>query len=610
MNTQRIGAWLAAALICAAPVATADSPPGHLPTHLVIAPGDDAWSGRLRALQFHPTLGTLDAPAPSDLWEASRLLDSNTAIPDTRRLWTFTRDSAGAHVSAALHWEALSPAQQAELNADDQLGAVRIDYLRGVRRHERDDAHLRSRASILGAMRGAHALLLGPPGFVLDASHAAFRKDHARRAWMVYVGANDGLLHGFDALTGVERFAVMSDAVLPTAARNASPNQPVPSPVCSRPFVADAITGTQWRSVLACGNGSMGRGLFLVDVTDPESASTTPLLAYDDTDDPTVGRIDGPIPIVPLADGTQSRWFAISGNGKGDAQAESRLLLLALDLPRKSAWSKSTAHVIAVPAAGSRGGLGAPAIALNAQGLATHAYVADTHGQIWRFDLRGTSPWPNALGTNEEQRRTPFFIAKSSKELMQGILSPILLAASAGGSLLVFAAADANGHATVYGVLDTSASPRGLGREHLAGRSATVDADAVQISADGSSGAAGWRIDLPAGQLPDDLSAADTHTLLLTTSDADGRKRAYLLDPRTGLPTEKNGRTGHIIVSSPLITTQTESPTQPPGAPATQTTHTSLWQADGNRIRQTETRPYKRRLGRLSWREMTETGAR
>src|SRR5581483_2636276 len=104
---------------------------------------------------------------------------------------------------------------------------------------------------------------------------------------------------------------------------------------------------------------------------------------------------DGPIPIVPLADrsGTQSRWFAISGNGKGDARVTSRLLLLALDHPR-------TADAISVPAVASRGGLGAPAIVLGPQGHATLAYAADAQGQIWRFDLSGTAPLQDALGTN------------------------------------------------------------------------------------------------------------------------------------------------------------------------------------------------------------------
>ncbi|MDS8886239.1 hypothetical protein RLK95_02580, partial [Streptococcus pneumoniae] len=79
------------------------------------------------------------------------------------------------------------------------------------------------------------------------------------------IGANDGMLHGFDALTGIERFAIMPDAVLPTAARNASPAQPVPRPLCARPFATDALIGTQWHSILSCANGTMGSGLFLVD---------------------------------------------------------------------------------------------------------------------------------------------------------------------------------------------------------------------------------------------------------------------------------------------------------------------------------------------------------
>jgi len=610
MSALRCCTWVLAVLAGSTPAASGDSSAGQLPTHVVIARGDDAWSGRLRALQFLPTLGTLDAPAPPDLWEAGRLLDATP--PDARQLWTFRRSDPATRAPVPLRWDALSPAQQAAIDGGDGLGATRIDYLRGVRQQKPDEAQLRARTSVLGGMRGAHVLWVGPPGFALDARHAGFRQQHAQRPWMIYVGANDGLLHGFDARTGVERFAVMPDAVLPAAARDASPGQPVPTPVCRWPFAADAWTGAQWHSVLACGNGAMGAGLFLVDVTDPTSSAPLPMLAYDASDDPTVGHIEGPIPIVSLAGdgGTQSRWFAISGNGEGDSRVASRLLLLALDQPRTSPWQPAhTAYAIGVPAGASAGGLGAPAVVLGPEGRATFAYAADPQGQIWRFDLSGTPPWRNALGNNDTQRHTPFFSATSRSGAPQRVLSPILLAATAGGPLLVFAATDNAGNATLYGVADTSDSPRGLSRANLAGRSATGDADSVLIRPDGSGGANGWRIELPPGQAPDDLVSAGTQNLLLTTRDATGRDHAYLLDPRTGLPHDKTERTGQIIIGAPLITTVNAPPVQTPSGTATQATHTSLWQLDGQHIRQMETHATTRQLGRLSWREVTEAGA-
>ena len=602
MTALRLGAWLIATLAASTPAATGDHPAGDLPTHLVITPGGDAWSGRLRALQFLPTLGTPDAPTPPDLWEAGHLID--TTPPYTRQLWTFRRDTT-ARTPIALRWEGLSPMQQTELDGNNGLGAARVDYLRGVRQHEHDAIRLRPRTSILGGMRSAHAQLVGPPGFILDPRHNSFRLQHAQRPWMVYIGANDGLLHGFDARTGAERFAVVSDTTLPTAARNASPGQPVPPPVCPRPFVADAWMGAQWHSVLACGNGEMGTGLFLVDITDPTASTPPPMLAYDASDDPTIGHIDGPIPIVPLADrsGTQSRWFAISGNGKGDARVTSRLLLLALDHPR-------TADAISVPAVASRGGLGAPAIVLGPQGHATLAYAADAQGQIWRFDLSGTAPWQDALGTNATQRRTPFFTATSLSGLTQRILGPILLAATAGGPLLVFVAADTNGDATLYGVADAHSLPRGLSRTDLTGHRAVDNVDSVRIQSDGSTGARGWRIDLPQGQIPDDLVSAGTHSLLLTTRDTTGHERAYLLDPRTGLPTNKDGRSGQRLFGTPLITSLDAPSVQTPGGGATQAMQTGLWQIDGAHIRQADTLTYTRQLGRLSWREVTEGSAR
>lgn len=610
MNARHIGVWLATALAGSTLAASRDHPAGQLPTRVVIARGGDAWSGQLRGMRFLPTLGTLDAPAPTDLWEAGRLLDR--AAADARQLWTFRAGESTARVPVPLRWEALSAPQQAAIDADEKLGRQRIDYLRGVRNGEYGDPGLRPRASVLGAMRGARVQLLGPPGFVLDARHAAFRQTHARRPWMVYVGANDGMLHGFDALTGAERFAVMSDAVLPTAARNTSPGQPVPAPVCRRPFAADAWTGAQWHSVLTCANGAMGPGLFLVDITDPTWSGPVPMLAYDGSDDASVGRVDGPIPVVPLADNDNgpARWFAISGNGEGDANADSRLLLLALDQPRTSPWQPDrTAYAVTVPRAGSRGGLGAPAVALGPQGTATLAYAPDTQGQIWRFDLSRGPTWRQALGTNETQRRTPFFKATSRGGSLQRVLGPILLAATAGGPLLVFTAIDAHGAATVYGVADTGTSGN-LSRDNLSRLNANEDADGVAIRADGGGASNGWHVDLPKGQAVDDLTAAGTHGVLLTTRDASGRERAYLLDPRTGLPPNKDGRTGHVLTGTPLITMHAAPPAHMPGGVAVQAVHTTMWQLNGERAQRLQSRSYTRQLGRLSWREVTEAGTR
>ena len=610
MKSRLVTISLMATLKASMAVAASDHPAGRLPTHVVVARGDDAWAGRLRALRFLPTLGTLDAPAPTDLWEAGAILN---AMPvDTRNLWTFHDRDSAPHAATPLLWETLSPTQQAAVNTTDEFGAERVNYLRGIRRHEQGKPALRPRTGLLGAMRGARVQLLGPPGFVLDPRHVRFREQHARRPWMVYVGANDGMLHGFDALTGVERFAVMPDAVLATAAKNASAGHPVPRPLCPRPFAADAWTGTEWRSILACTNGSMAPGLFLVDVTDPVSSSAPPpMLAYDGNDDHDVGEMEGPVPVVAVPDGGDStpRWFAISGNGRGRAGMPSKLLLLSVEQQRSASWVPDrTAYAITIPTDASRGGLGSPAIALGLKGTATVAYAGDAQGQIWRFDLTGAPPWSNALGNNEADRRLPFFTATSRSGSIQRILAPILLAATAGGPLVVFTAVDDEGNAALYGVADGGS--RRLSRDSLTGLGATDVPDGVVIEPNAHASQNGWRIDLPGGQLPDDLSAAGSHSLLLTTRDIAGRNRAYLLDTLTGLPSRKDGHTGYILASAPLITVQTDALGATAGGKPTQTVNTTLWHVEGERIRQLETRRYTRQLGRLSWREMTETSTR
>lgn len=291
---------------------------------------------------------------------------------------------------------------------------------------------------------------------------------------------------------------------------------------------------------------------------------------------------------------------------------ESRLLLLALDQPRAVPWQPGrTAFAITVPSVASRGGLGAPAVALGTNGHVTFAYAGDCHGQVWRFDLRGTPPWPQALGRNAAERQQPLFTATSRAGLRQRIVGPILLAATAGGPLLVFTAIDPAGAATLYGVRDATHGQRKLAREHLAGRTASETNDAVALHADDDRPIdAGWRIDLPAGHAPDDLVSAGQDSLLLITHDADGRSRAYLLDPRSGLPVDGKLRSGRMLASEPLVTVHAAPPVTQADGSSTQVIQTQLWQAMGNRLQTMATDRQSRRLGRLNWREVLEEGMR
>ncbi len=131
--------------------------------------------------------------------------------------------------------------------------------------------------------------------------------------------------------------------------------------------------------------------------------------------------------------------------------------------------------------------------------------------------------------------------------------------------------------------------------------------DAVALHADDDRPIdAGWRIDLPAGHAPDDLVSAGQGSLLLITHDADGRSRAYLLDPRSGLPVDGKLRSGRVLASEPLITVHAAQPVTQADGSSTQVIQTQLWQAVGNRLQAMATDRQSRRLGRLNWREVLE----
>ena len=144
---------------------------------------------------------------------------------DTRNIYTW--NSAGtarvdftlANVSAG-SFGSTTLSQYAGWNATQKANATAdamVNYLRGQHAHEmRNDAThtdlnnrlFRQRDHVLGDIIDSSPVFVKKPPFrYADAGYASFVGAQAARAGTVYVGANDGMLHAFDATTGAERWA-------------------------------------------------------------------------------------------------------------------------------------------------------------------------------------------------------------------------------------------------------------------------------------------------------------------------------------------------------------------------------------------------------------------
>jgi type IV pilus assembly protein PilY1 len=258
-------------------------------------------------------------------------------------------------------WNNLATQQQDLLNRtpgtqrQDNLGERRVAWLRGERSDE--GGIFRARNHLLGDIIYSSPVVVGPPSAVTyyleKASGAtgydAFRQTHAERESRLYVGANDGMLHAFDE-TGRERWAFLPASVfgqlnyLPDsnyAARSEEENTNSLHRfyVDGSAVTRDAYFGGSWHTVLVMAPGRGGRGLFALDITNPDA----PRLLWEHA---TTRRSENgkqvefgyllDRPLITLFDGVP---YVLTGNGYDTGQGYS--LSIRLEDGRISAASQS-----------------------------------------------------------------------------------------------------------------------------------------------------------------------------------------------------------------------------------------------------------------------------
>ncbi len=399
------------------------------------------WSGYLKAYPVTSAGGV----STVDTWNAATVLDATT--PSSRVILTHN-----GTVGIPFQWTSMPSAApndlQTILNAGDAKGSARIDYLRGLRTGEGADvSKFRMRDSALGDIVNSNIWYVGGPSSGIPlAGYSSFASTNKTRTPMIYVGGNDGMLHGFQASTGEEKIAYVPLGAYPKLPAYTNQGYTHKYFVDSSPFSGDIKIGANWKTYLAGFLGGGGKGYFVLDVTAPASFSegnASSLVVMDNTSTSGTDADIGHIYAQPGKDPSYSsravqftmmnnnRPALVMGNGVNSTDEKAVLLIQYLD------GAKELVKMYATSTAGQGNGLMNPqVIDLNEDGKADLIYAGDLLGNLWRFDVSNTSSpgnWKVSFGGN------PLFSAKDTSNSPQPILvAPVWLTHPLGGIQLGF----------------------------------------------------------------------------------------------------------------------------------------------------------------------------
>ncbi|WP_177142537.1 pilus assembly protein [Variovorax sp. YR216] len=505
------------------------------------------------------------------------MLDSGRGVPFT---WDDVKNDAA--LAGYLNAE---PYQSP--GAMDDLGAARIDYLRGDRTKE--TRHIggvfRTRSSVMGDIVNSTPLLAGPTNTGENDAQA------------VYVGANDGMLHAFGADSGTEFFAYVPRSLHAKLGAYTSPDYVHQSYVDGSPAAGEVqLANGSTRTVLVSGMGAGARGVFALNVSEPRAFSANDVMwEFNGDDDPDMGHVLQAPSIMKFRTASAAkgqpaanRWFAVvaSGFNNGNVNKAAALFLLSLDKAATEPWRlDANYYKIVLPDPLDKtvvNALGPVADYSTADNATRWLYAGDTQGNLWRFDFAKGPPWgQDALAFD----RTPLMVAQDGQGNRQPITTaPLAGGGPHGGAIVLFGTGklvevddlSSRRVQTLYGVYDNDTTiPNAQARTQLEPRRVTPDEGGKFIisgnafaygSYDGkASRRRGWFFDLPDAtsqgeRLVSQMALRDGYLLFntfvpgLPASGAGGGGHSCAVNAMTGLSSGSTCIPSTVgLLGSPLV---------------------------------------------------------
>lgn len=380
------------------------------------------WHGSLLAInvtEVDGELGTVD-------WEAGAILDlkSKTWFESTRKVLTY---NAATHAGSLFKWANISTAQKALMNINPRTGVVdaqgeaRLNYIRGSNQNEGTGNNYRLRDHRLGDIGHSDPEFVGwPPFYYPFGAYQDFAEDNDGRPAMVYVGANDGMVHGFRESDGEELLAFVPNKLISKLNLLTDTAYNHEFYVDGSPVYGDVQFGEDWKSVLIGGLRGGAPAVYALDVTDPENFSTSDVLwEFTDENDADLGLVYGDPQIRKMANG---KWAAIFTSGYNNGASDGfvspngyQYVYILYIEDGVDGWSSSDYKKIKITGAN---GLSAPAVAdIDGDYVSDFIYVGDLDGNMWKIDVTSSAPanWAISFGGD------PFFVAKNASGTRQPI---------------------------------------------------------------------------------------------------------------------------------------------------------------------------------------------
>lgn len=390
------------------------------------------------------------------------------------RPFKWTSDESNLATAQKL-WLQRNPTDNTDQGATK--GQQRLDFIRGDRSLEGSDSGgytaakpFRQRLSRQGDIINSDVWYVGAPASNYPLKgYLAFTNSNKSRTPMIYVGGNDGMLHGFSAGDGTETIAYVPRGVIPTLNQLTNPayNSAHRYFVDGSPMSGDIDLGMtpggndndtgytpDWHTVLVGTLGAGGKGYFVLDITDPGAFSETnaqALVRLDRTrgsaepapncatmsgaeqtacslavqEDADIGHITA----KPVRDESNSmratqitrmnnnRWAVVLGNGYNSANQRPVLIVQYLDGDQKLRLIPATNDAPGTGKAADNGLASPRLVDLNGDGRTDIVYAGDNQGNLWKFDLTSADEGDWAVAFGGSALSKPLFTARGPASL-------------------------------------------------------------------------------------------------------------------------------------------------------------------------------------------------